>query len=421
MTPATQPVQELSHWKENQTSAKIALSNTINNTRAKKVSDWTEKRVSLPRRAKRTSESSSAYNITSQAQDEHRRQRTAGLFRGFTGNSSETTNDPLGFASPSLTSQLTALLPGDKHGDHSPRPHDFIPIPYPIIPNESIDDEADRFEQWCEDSERNYQRATRASLSTSSPFAKEDMPPSSGGAFAAAPSTPNDETPQHLRLAMPKCNLLPVFPSGPLNLNPDGTEIKYRKSHAGPHAAYWDRADGEEIERLFTTGTIRPILFKDIPADRIVTYVNPICVEKKNDDGSLKFRTRLTIGGDRIQYPYDTTAVTAELESLKILLNCMISEDANFSTIDLTDFYLGTDLPHPEYIRIPIRLIPKKVIEFYDLEKFITSNALLCSVHKTHYGLPQAGALSQQRLFRHLQRHGYNPLPSSHSVCLPQQ
>jgi hypothetical protein len=94
----------------------------------------------------------------------------------------------------------------------------------------------------------------------------------------------------------------------------------------------------------------------------------------------------------------------------------MISEDANFSTIDLTDFYLGTDLPHPEYIRIPIRLIPKKVIEFYDLGKFITSNALLCSVHKTHYGLPQAGALSQQRLFRHLQRHGYNPLPSSPSV-----
>jgi hypothetical protein len=69
--------------------------------------------------------------------------------------------------------------------------------------------------------------------------------------------------------------------------------------------------------------------------------------------------------------------VTAELESLKILLNCMISEDANFSTIDLTDFYLGTDLPHPEYIRIPIRLIPKNVIKFYDLEKLITSNALL--------------------------------------------
>jgi hypothetical protein len=89
---------------------------------------------------------------------------------------------------------------------------------------------------------------------------------------------------------------------------------------------YWESADGEEIERLFTTGTIGPLMFQDIPSDRVITYVNPICVEKRNDDGSLKFRTRLTIGGDRIQYPYDTRAVTAEMEALKILLNAMISE-----------------------------------------------------------------------------------------------
>jgi hypothetical protein len=34
-------------------------------------------------------------------------------------------------------------------------------------------------------------------------------------------------------------------------------------------------------------------------------------------------------------------------------LYCMISENANGMTIDTTDFYLGTPLPHPEYIRIP--------------------------------------------------------------------
>jgi hypothetical protein len=32
------------------------------------------------------------------------------------------------------------------------------------------------------------------------------------------------------------------------------------------------------------------------------------------------------------------------------------------------------------------------------LDEYITDKALFCSVHKTHYGLPQAGALSQQRL-----------------------
>ncbi len=94
----------------------------------------------------------------------------------------------------------------------------------------------------------------------------------------------------------------------------------------------------------------------------------------------------------------------------------MISENSNWSTVDLTDFYLGTDLPHPEYIRIPRKLIPEAVILFYSLEGFFSNNSLYCSVHKTHYGLPQAGALSQQRLFKHLKEHGYVQIPSSPSV-----
>ena len=191
-----------------------------------------------------------------------------------------------------------------------------------------------------------------------------------------------------------------VFPLGPLNLNPDGSTINFKKSHVGPNAAHWQRADGEEMQRLLDTDTIRPINFSDIPLGRVVTYVNPVCVEKLNDNGSIKFRTRLTIGGDRIIYPFDKSAVTAEMDALKILLNIMISEDAKWSTIDLTDFYLGTDLPHPEYIRIPLRHIPQYVIDMYNLDRYIVSGIIYCSVHKTHYGLPQAGALSQQRLFK---------------------
>jgi hypothetical protein len=56
------------------------------------------------------------------------------------------------------------------------------------------------------------------------------------------------------------------------------------------------------------------------------------------------------------------------------------------------------------------------MIEFYDLQPFITNSALFCSVYKTHYGLPQAGALSQQRLFQRLKKHGYFQLPSTPSV-----
>jgi hypothetical protein len=81
------------------------------------------------------------------------------------------------------------------------------------------------------------------------------------------------------------------------------------------------------------------------------------------------------------------------MDAIKILLNCMISEDANWTTIDLTDFYLGTGLSHPEYIRIPRNFIPYDVIAFYELDDFFCNDTLNCSVHKTHYDLPQAGAL----------------------------
>jgi hypothetical protein len=254
----------------------------------------------------------------------------------------------------------------------------------PDFVDESIEDNIDRFIKWCE-----MQDQVMSAV---------------------------EADPDILARAMPESNLPPVFPIGPLNLNPDGTDINYRKSHDGPNATYWRQADGEEISRLLTTGTIRPLRHCDLPQGIIVTYVNPVCVEKRNDDGSMKFRTRLTIGGDRIVYPYDTTAVTADLESLKILLNCMISEDAQWSTIDLTDFYLGTELPHPEFIRIPRKLIPPHVTQFYNLGTFFHKEALYCSVHKTHYGLPQSGALSQQRLFAHLKARGYHQLPNTPSV-----
>ena len=189
--------------------------------------------------------------------------------------------------------------------------------------------------------------------------------------------------PELLARPMPKSTLQPLRREGPLNLNEDGTDISYRKSHAGPNAHHWIQADAEEMERLFTSGTIRPLHFPDIPADTVVTYVNPVCTEKLNDDAeTLKLRTCITIGGDRINYPYDKSAVTANMEALKLLINAMISEDADWSTIDISDFYLGTPLPHPEYIRIQRNLIPPTVLQFYDLDRFLHRDALYCSVHK---------------------------------------
>jgi hypothetical protein len=89
------------------------------------------------------------------------------------------------------------------------------------------------------------------------------------------------------------------------------------------------------MEHLFTSGTIRPLRFPDIPEDTVVTYVNPVCSEKLNDDAeTLKLRTRVTIGGDRIDYPYDKSTVTANMEALKLLINAMIYDIGRRQLVD---------------------------------------------------------------------------------------
>jgi hypothetical protein len=64
--------------------------------------------------------------------------------------------------------------------------------------------------------------------------------------------------------SLPESSLPPVYHSGPLNLNPDGSTITYKKSHVVPNATNWEQADAEEMERLFTSGTLRPIMPEEI-------------------------------------------------------------------------------------------------------------------------------------------------------------
>jgi len=60
-----------------------------------------------------------------------------------------------------------------------------------------------------------------------------------------------------------------------------------------------------------------------IPANRKVTYANPVCEFRPLKDE--RYRVRLTVGGDHLFYEADTGAPTASLLEVKILLNSVIS------------------------------------------------------------------------------------------------
>ena len=120
-------------------------------------------------------------------------------------------------------------------------------------------------------------------------------------------------------------------------------------------------------------------------------------------------RTRLTIGGDRINYPGEVGTPTADMLLVKILFNSVISTDgAKFMTADIKDFYLNTPLQRYEYVRLRLPDIPDEIIAEYNLMNVATPDgSVYIEVQKGMYGLPQAGLLAQELLEGRLNQHGY--------------
>jgi hypothetical protein len=82
------------------------------------------------------------------------------------------------------------------------------------------------------------------------------------------------------------------------------------------------------------------------------TYVRVVCVdgpEKTNPK-----QVRWTAGGGKVEYTGNVTTQTANIQTAKYLFNSVVSTpNGHFITLDLKDFYLCSDLPDYEYVRIP--------------------------------------------------------------------
>jgi hypothetical protein len=112
----------------------------------------------------------------------------------------------------------------------------------------------------------------------------------------------------------------------------------------------WMRSTANQINRLFNTNTIRFIRKSDIPNGRKVTYGSFVVDIKDHKDE--KERTRLTVGGDQIEYPGDKSTRTAGLTTAKILINSVISTpSAKFLVIDMNFFNLNMLIPQVRQAR----------------------------------------------------------------------
>jgi hypothetical protein len=166
----------------------------------------------------------------------------------------------------------------------------------------------------------------------------------------------------------------------------------------------WMRSTANESNMLYNTNTIRFIQRSIIPKGRKVTY-GSFVVDIK-DHKEEKKRTRLTVGGDQIEFPGDKSTRTAGLTTAKILINSVISTlGAKFLVIDITNFYLNTPLGRFEYMIINFSSLPQETIDKYDLLNLAQDGKVYIEIQKGMYGLPQAGILANELLQRNLAKH----------------
>jgi len=197
-----------------------------------------------------------------------------------------------------------------------------------------------------------------------------------------------------------------------------GEMMEYRHLIKNPkYREAWGKSFGNEIGRLAQgmpgrvtgTETIFFIHKNEVPTNRWkdITYGRICC--NYREQKAEKNRMRLTVGGNLINYPGDCGTPTADMLTVKLLLNNVISTPyAKFMTIDIKNFYLNTPMPRFEYMKMKLSDYPEDVILQYGLREKVSSDGYIyIEVRKGMYGLPQAGLLAQQLLEERLNKHGY--------------
>jgi hypothetical protein len=177
----------------------------------------------------------------------------------------------------------------------------------------------------------------------------------------------------------------------------------------------WKRGFGNEVGRLFQgirniqgTNTYFFIELKNITMDRQITYGKIVCNYKPHK--KEKERTRLTVGGDRLDHSGDVATSTTDITTLIFLINSILSmEDASMMMMDIKNYSMGTPLPWYEYMRMLLSRFAEEIVNKYNLKSLAADGWVYIEIIKGMYGLKQAGLLASQLQQKRLAPFGYYP------------
>ena len=202
-------------------------------------------------------------------------------------------------------------------------------------------------------------------------------------------------------------------------MDPDtGKQLEYKQliSHPNNHLCQtWQHSSANEFGQLAQgvgghitgTETIKFIQYHEMPKNRRPTYASFMC--EVRPEKTEKEQTRLSVGGNLIDYPDPVTTHTCDLVTFKMHINSTLSwTKQKYCSFDVKNFYLNTPMERSEYMKIPLAQISDEIIAEYELKNKVHSDGTVyIEIRKGMYGFPQAGMLANKLLKRQLAKHGY--------------
>ena len=223
---------------------------------------------------------------------------------------------------------------------------------------------------------------------------------------ATQPNEPTTPTPtQHIPIV--PYNLRPRTSrphyAAPITHSETGRSMEYKDLITDPstratwlHSAaneFGRLAQGLPDERVEPTNTMFFIPFSQVPKHKRPTYARFVCSYRPQK--AEPYRTRLTVGGNLIDYPGNLSMKVADMTTFKILVNSTLSTPgARWLGLDVKNYYLGTPMDDYEYMFIPITSIPDEIIAHYKLRDLVHNGRVYIEIRRGMYGLPQAGILA---------------------------
>ncbi len=137
------------------------------------------------------------------------------------------------------------------------------------------------------------------------------------------------------------------------------------------------------------------------------TYGNPVVDYRPQKDDP--HRIQITAGGNMITYKSSPSTRMADLDTVKLHWNRVIStKGAKCMCLNIKNFYLTVKLEYFKYMKMPLDLFPIWIQNQYNLKSLAYKRYVHLKMRRAVWGLPQASILANKQLRRKIAPFGYS-------------